>query len=1051
MKISLEELKRSGEAPEWLSDEGYSVISRGYLLPDETPKTAWKRVVSGKIHSHLGSDRADRVFSYLWKGWLGLASPVFSNLNTTRGLPISCYSIHVPDSIIGIADSNKELMALAKHGGGVGVYWGDVRPRGSLIQGGANGASEGVIPFMHIQDSVTLATNQGCYDHETEILTESGWITFPELKNFPEIKVAQLTDKGDLSFTKYTDYIEYGVKEDLYYFTNKTKSVDLLVTGNHRMMIEKRRNVSYKRGLDGKYINSKKYFNGHLECKLAEDFKPHRDNKIWVASKSKSGSKETLSMLDRFLIAYQADGSTGRVKDSTGEKTGTVIYSFRFKKQRKIDRLKMILDSLEFKYSENKQTDGSTTILVRIPLSIKISKELKDVFSLDCMSKNYATEFINEISLWDGSVCNNMMSSAITYSCVIESNVDFVQSVSVISGKMSRKKNIGRKEESHQDRYYIYICDRDSVGGEDLTRSRVYYEGNVYCVTVPTGILIVRRNGSVAVCGNSVRRGASAAYLPIEHGDAEEFIRMRKPSGDINRQNLNIHHGVTVGDDFMRSLTDSSHVKHKHNRTLWLELLKTRLETGEPYIMFRDTVNNNTPDCYKKNNLKVETSNLCLSGDTKVLTQSFDFVSIKDLVGREVSIFDGENWTLNSSFRKTQDSAILYRIRLSSGSYVDATDNHRWFVKVDDSLLEKRTISLQVGDSLETSIYSKHESIKILSIEKLEGTHEVYCTTVPSTTKFALANGLMTGNCSEILLHTDDDNSFVCCLSSVNLDKYDEWKNDSMFIKDCIWFLDAVIEEFIDKASSIEGFERAISFAKNSRALGLGVLGYHSLLQRKSLPFDSFESMMLNSEIFRKLQTESLAGSRELALMYGEPEWCKGFGIRNSHQLAIAPTATNSVISGGVSPGIEPIIANAFLQKTAKGVFLKKNPSLVTVLEKYGKNDEDVWKDIAVTGGSVQHLDFLSELEKEVFKTAYEINQVAIIKQAASRQKYIDQGQSLNIFVPHNIDAKLYHLLHMEAWKSGVKTLYYSRATSALSGHSVASNINLNECKACEG
>jgi ribonucleotide reductase alpha subunit len=556
---------------------------------------------------------------------------------------------------------------------------------------------------------------------------------------------------------------------------------------------------------------------------------------------------------------------------------------------------------------------------------------------------------------------------------------------------------------------------------------------------------------TLATNQGSVRRGASAAYLPIEHGDAEEFIRMRKPSGDINRQNLNIHHGVTIGDDFMRSLTDSSHVKHKHNRTLWLELLKTRLETGEPYIMFRDTVNNNTPDCYKKNNLKVETSNLCLSGDTKVLTQSFDLVPIKDLVGREVSIFDGENWTLNSSFRKTQDSAILYRIRLSSGSYVDATDNHRWFVKVDDSLLEKRTISLQVGDSLETSIYSKHESIKILSIEKLEGTHEVYCTTVPSTTKFALANGLMTGNCSEILLHTDNDNSFVCCLSSVNLDKYDEWKNDSMFIKDCIWFLDAVIEEFIDKASSIEGFERAISFAKNSRALGLGVLGYHSLLQRKSLPFDSFESMMLNSEIFRKLQTESLAGSRELALMYGEPEWCKGFGIRNSHQLAIAPTATNSVISGGVSPGIEPIIANAFLQKTAKGVFLKKNPSLVTVLEKYGKNDEDVWKDIAVTGGSVQHLDFLSELEKEVFKTAYEINQVAIIKQAASRQKYIDQGQSLNIFVPHNIDAKLYHLLHMEAWKSGVKTLYYSRATSALSGHSVASNINLNECKACEG
>lgn len=567
------ETKAQGDAPEWLSIEGFSVISKGYLLPGETPKKAWQRVTSGSIRTYIGDARADRVFSYLWKGWLGLASPVFSNLNTTRGLPISCYSIHVEDSIDGIADSNKELMNLAKHGGGVGVFWGDVRARGSLIQNGDNGKSEGVIPFVHIQDSTTLATNQG-----------------------------------------------------------------------------------------------------------------------------------------------------------------------------------------------------------------------------------------------------------------------------------------------------------------------------------------------------SVRRGASAAWLPIEHGDAEEFIRMRKPSGDVNRQNLNIHHGVTITDDFMKSLKDENHPDCKRNRELWKELLKTRLETGEPYIMFSDNVNKNAPECYKANNLKISTSNIC----------------------------------------------------------------------------------------------------------------------------------------SEILLHTDSDHSFVCCLSSVNLDKYDEWKDDECFISDCVWFLDAVMEDFINKAKHIKGFERAVRFAEKSRALGLGVLGWHSLLQKKNLPFDCFDSMMLNTEIFRKLNVESTKASQHLAIEKGEPEWCKGFGVRNSHRLALAPTATNSVISGGVSPGIEPIIANAFLQKTAKGTFMKRNTYLAPVLEKYGQNTDEVWKSIALNNGSVLHLDFLSEHEKSVFKTAYEINQVAIVRQAASRQKYIDQGQSLNIFVPCTVNAKDFHDLHYLAWEQGVRTLYYSRSTSAMSAVT-KSNIDKTECKSCEG
>jgi ribonucleoside-diphosphate reductase alpha chain len=573
--LVLKSLKETGEAPDWLTVEGYTVMSKGYLLKGETPRSAWRRVVSGGVNDHIGSEKAERIFNYLWNGWLGLASPVFSNLNTTRGLPISCYSLHVEDSISGILDATSELAVLAKHGGGVGVYWGDVRARGSLIQNGANGTSEGVIPFMHMQDATTLAVSQG-----------------------------------------------------------------------------------------------------------------------------------------------------------------------------------------------------------------------------------------------------------------------------------------------------------------------------------------------------SSRKGASAAYLPIEHGDASEFIRMRRPLGDVNRQNLNIHHGVTITDDFMRSLKDPSHPKCKHNRELWKDLLTTRLETGEPYIMFYDNVNKNLPECYKSRNLNVSTSNLC----------------------------------------------------------------------------------------------------------------------------------------SEILLHTDNDHSFVCCLSSVNLEKYDEWKDDKDFIGDCVWFLDAVMEDFITKAKNIKGFERAVRFAENSRALGLGVLGWHSLLQKRSLPFDSFQSMMLNTEIFRRIQSDAVNASKELALQKGAPLWCSGLKepVRNSHLIALAPTATNSVISGGVSPGIEPIVANAYLQKTAKGTFIKRNEALVPVLEKYNQNTEEVWKGITANNGSVAHLSFLTDHEKEVYKTAYEINQVSIVKQAASRQKYIDQGQSLNIFVPCTVNPKDFHDLHYLAWESGIRTLYYSRSTS-ITGAAMKSNINKDECKACEG
>ena len=414
---------------------------------------------------------------------------------------------------------------------------------------------------------------------------------------------------------------------------------------------------------------------------------------------------------------------------------------------------------------------------------------------------------------------------------------------------------------------------------------------------------------TVSVSQGAVRRGATAAYAPVDHGDIHEFLNIRRPTGDQNRQCLNIHHGVTITDEFMHKVESGD----KEARALWIEILKTRQETGEPYLMFIDNVNRQNPDCYKSNNLNVLASNIC----------------------------------------------------------------------------------------------------------------------------------------SEIVLHSDLEHTFVCCLSSMNLSRYDEWK-DTDAVETAIWFLDAVMEDFINRAKDMPGFERAVRFAVKSRALGLGALGWHTYLQEHSIPFESFEAFKLNSQIFKQIQQQANKATRDLAAKYGEPEWCKGFGVRNTHTIALAPTVSNAIISGNVSPSIEPLPANAFTKKTAKGAFIQQNPTLRKILAAKGKDTDEVWKSIAIEDGSVQHLDFLSEHEREVFKTGREINQMAVVNQAAARQKYIDQAQSVNLLFPPDVDPKYFHKVHMEAWRQGLKTLYYCRTGAVLKGD-VATRFYDDSCKACEG
>ncbi|HLV45940.1 MAG TPA: ribonucleoside-diphosphate reductase subunit alpha [Flavobacterium sp.] len=299
--------------------------------------------------------------------------------------------------------------------------------------------------------------------------------------------------------------------------------------------------------------------------------------------------------------------------------------------------------------------------------------------------------------------------------------------------------------------------------------------------------------------------------------------------------------------------------------------------------------------------------------------------------------------------------------------------------------------------------------------------------------------------CSEIALPSSADESFICCLSSMNLELYDEWK-DTEAVKLAIYFLDAVLQEFIAKTEGNYYLQSANNFAKRHRALGLGVMGWHSYLQKNMIGFESLDAKMLTNKIFSEIQEKAVKASQDLAKIYGEPELLKGYGLRNTTLMAIAPTTSSSAILGQTSPGIEPYSSNYYKAGLAKGNFMRKNKYLKKLLIEKGIDDEDTWRSIMLNHGSVQHLAALSQEEKDVFKTFKEISQYEIILQASIRQKYIDQAQSLNINIPSDIPIKDVNKLLIEAWKLGVKTMYYQRSQSV----SKEFVTNLVSCVSCE-
>jgi len=414
---------------------------------------------------------------------------------------------------------------------------------------------------------------------------------------------------------------------------------------------------------------------------------------------------------------------------------------------------------------------------------------------------------------------------------------------------------------------------------------------------------------TLAISQGDLRRGSGAAYLPIWHPEIEEFIELRKPAGgDHNRKALNLHHGVVVDDAFMRAVKngddfalkspkDGRVVEKIPARSLWARLLSTRVDTGEPYILYIDSVNRTIPQERRDLGLDVKTSNLCSE------------------------------------------------------------------------------ITLPTG-----------------------------------------------------LDHWGQQRTAVCCLSSLNVENFEAWSKEPLFIEDCLRFLDNVLSDFIARAPS--SMKNAVYSAKRERSVGLGVMGFHSFLQSKSVPFESVMATVWNKKIFAHIKAHADKVSQLLARERGacEDQAFLGNEERFSNKIAIAPTASISIICGGASPGIEPVVSNAYTHKTLSGSFSVKNKHLKNLLRQKGQDTSDVWLSIARHEGSVQHLDFLTSHEKNVFKTAFEINQHWLIELAGDRQPFVCQAQSLNIFVPSDIHKKDLHTIHWSAWEKGVKSLYYCRS-----------------------
>jgi ribonucleoside-diphosphate reductase alpha chain len=956
MSTHLDLLKAEGEAPSWLLDEGFKTLSSGYLLPDETPRQMYRRVAraAASYYARLGTAAfwEERFFDVMWKNWLCPASPVLSNTGTTRGLPISCLTgdtwLNTPTGGIQIKDVTVGTKLL--------THEGRYRP----VTGVQSRQTVGDLYVMSVGTRTTPLRITGNHP----VLTNLGWVRVDEL----DPRVHYVATNHDIETTERPHVLDMRP-----YVDHDFAEIDGRMV---KLSTNKRANRRPKDGLVS-YVAKV-----HADVPVSTDLAWALG--LWCAegslttnpSRVPNGARITMGQdeeptLTRWLgVMTEAFGVNGKVSFSeatranfahgrttrwantnvNGKPLGRFFQrEFGDNCKDKVlpqwlldlpkEHLRAFLDGLldgDGYYKPNgswsitlanpKLLLGVYNICLKLGIAVSLQMQAKPS-SIGKTTHVYILHSIKEdsIKLAKYNVNSGIVFGKLRY-CPILRLEKLSYDTEVFDVQVEEDHSFSAAGVVVHNCNSIHVADEvDSIfmKAHELAMLSKHGAGvGIYLGDVRGRGEAIHGNGRsegiipwakvydstiVSIAQGATRRGAGAIYLPVEHPDASEFLNMRRPTGDVNRRCLNINHGLTIPDEWMRSMLEGDKAK----REVWQEILKTRVETGEPYLFFADNVNGANPDCYKANNLRVSTSNIC----------------------------------------------------------------------------------------------------------------------------------------SEITLHTDPEHSFVCCLSSLNLARWDEWK-DSDLPETATYFLDAVLSEYIERGQGIVGLDNSIRSAVKGRAIGIGVLGWHSLLQANGYPFDSLDAMMLNARVFKMIRAGAEKATKELSWHLGEPEWCQGFERRNTHLMAVAPTVSNSLIAGGQSAGVEPLAANIYAQKSGKGTFIRRNPALERVLVEAGMNDEGTWRSIVENDGSVQHLSALPETVRAVFATAREINQHAIVRQAIQRQKWVDQAQSINLFFAGNSDPKYIHEVHVAAWQGGLKTLYYLRSSGVIKGD-LASRAS-TECAACE-
>lgn len=1010
-------------------DTGFDVIGLdrlrdSYMRSDESSPQHRFAHVSAQFASN--PEHAQRLYDYSSKFWFGYSTPILSHGRNNYGFAISCYLSFVEDSKKGLVDALSETNWLSMMGGGVGVYW-NVR--------GQDEKSVGVIPHMKVYDDSSLAFKQGtCYHPNTEVLTNIGFVTFKQAAE-QNLKVLQVNDQGQSTFVYPTEWVEQDFSGELIHFSND--DVDIRVTPNHRMFVKQPNNT--------------------FDVVTAENITPDT-NIVFSTSVAHTipDSNPYLSWTEQLHIALVSN-----IQDDNWSNISAITLS----STHKINKLKAILDNNNIDYEAIICPCDNIRFEINHP-----SVNNLDIISLTTLDTRKGISVLSELAFWNSIDTSDYLSFTF-----VSSNQQLINTIQAIS-TMSKIKCVVNQVVTIDSKivYEVQFFGAIDFDCGNLGIDREGYVGKVYCAIVPFGGLVVRSNNKTLVCGNT-RRGSYAMYLDISHPDIIEFLEMRKETGDPRRKCLNLHYGVNIPDSFMHLIEevmkdeefdDSWELRDPvsgrlHDtikaRDLWQKIIELRAGQGrgEPYIHFIDNSNKSVSPHLKKQGYKVRQSNLCLVGDTIIDIQDDDDQDSTSIrIDEFVNNFNAGLYkkVRIRSFNPKQQRVEWVRV---DKAFISGTTTELVEIKTDNEIAEQqyvrctpkhriytRTRKWVMAKKLATTDILIGQQIVSIEHKILPNEVPVYDLTVPLTQCF-FANNIVVHNCSEIMLHTDNEKTAVCCLSSLNLDKWEEYKDNYQFFKDIMELLDNVLQHFIDNAPP--EISRAVKSAVEERSVGLGVMGFHSYLQQQNIPFEGVMAKVANIRMFKQIKEWVDRANMELGEERGSPIMLEGTGLRFAHTIALAPTANNALICGNVSPGIEPLRANAYRQDTMSGTFIQKNKYLDKLIKQKEANGElqydECWSKIVQDEGSIQGLSEFTNLEKDIFKTASELDMLWAVEHVTDRQPFVDQGQSFNIFIKPDISIKKLHAIHYLTWKKQGKSMYYVRTEKLANTEKVSQKI----------